>query len=139
MFPATTKGGGQCLGFPDVCKTPAPPAPFVPVPYPNMAMPNQANGSTVSKKVKICGKEACTTKTEISMSSGDEAGTAGGGMVSGKFKGPALYKKGSGKVMIEGAPAVHLTSMISMNGGSNGNMPAGVQVAPSQTKVTVMP
>ena len=139
MFPATTNAGGQCMGFPDVCKTPAPPAPFVPIPYPNIAMANQANGSTTSQKVKICGKNTCTTKTEISMSSGDEAGTAGGGMVSAKFKGPALYKKGSSKVSAEGTPIVHLTSMVALNGGSNANMPAGTQVAPSQTKVTVMP
>ena len=139
MFPASTKGGGQCMGFPDVCKTPAPPAPFVPIPYPNIAMPTQANGSTVSKKVKIGNKEVCTIKTEISMSSGDEAGTAGGGMVSAKFKGPALYKKGSSKVSAEGSAIVHLTSLIALNGGSNANMPAGQQIAPSQTKVTVMP
>ncbi len=138
MFPATTNAGGQCLGFPDVCKTPTPAGP-IPIPYPNIAMANQAKGSTTSKKVKVCNKNMCTTKTEISMSSGDEAGTAGGGVVSSKFKGPALYKKGSTKVKIEGAPAVHLTSMIGMNGGANANMPAGVQIAPSQMKVTVMP
>jgi hypothetical protein len=139
MFPATTKGGGQCMGFPDVCKTPAPPAPFVPVPYPNIAMLPQADGGTCSSKVKILNKEACTTKTEISMSSGDEAGSAGGGMVSSKMKGPALFKKGSSKVKVEGAPIVHLTSMVALNGGSNANTPPGAQIAPSQTKVIVMP
>ena len=139
MFPASTKGGGQCLGAPDVVKVPAPPAPFVPTPFPNIAMCNQANGGTCSSKVKILGKEVLTTKTEISMSSGDEAGTAGGGMVSSKIKGPALYKKGSSKVKVEGAPMVHLTSMVAHNGGSNANAPPGQQVAPSQTKVTVMP
>lgn len=35
-MPASTKGSGGGLGFPDVCKVPAPPAPFVPVPYPNV-------------------------------------------------------------------------------------------------------
>ena len=139
MMPATSKGGGQCVAFPDVVKIPAPPAPFAPAPFPNMADPAQANGSTCSSKVKILNKEVCTTKTEISMTSGDEAGTAGGGMVSAKIKGPALYKKGSSKVKVEGAPMVHLMSMIAQNGGSNANMPAGTQVAPSQTKVTVMP
>lgn len=138
MFPATTNGGGQCFGFPDVCKTPTPGGP-VPIPYPNIAMCTQAKGSSCSSKVKIAGKKACTTKTEISMSSGDEAGTAGGGVVSNKFKGPARYKKGSSKVSVEGAPAVHLTSLVGLNGGNNANMPAGLQVAPSQTKVTVMP
>ena len=29
------KSGGQSVAFPDVCKVPAPPAPFVPIPYPN--------------------------------------------------------------------------------------------------------
>jgi hypothetical protein len=138
MFPATTNAGGQCFAFPDVCKTPSPGGP-IPIPYPNIAMPNQANGSTTSQKVKIANKNACTTKTEISMSSGDEAGCAGGGVVSSKFKGPAQYKKGSSKVKVEGAPIVHLTSIVAMNGGSNANMPPAVQVAPSQTKVTVMP
>ena len=42
MFPATTNAGGMCMGFPDVCKTPIPPAGPVPIPYPNMAMVNQA-------------------------------------------------------------------------------------------------
>ncbi len=138
MFPATTNAGGQCMGFPDVCKTPIPPAGPVPIPYPNIAMANQAKGGTTSKKVKVSNKNMCTTKTEISMSSGDEAGTAGG-LVSSKFKGPALYKKGSSKVSVEGAPAVHLISMVGMNGGQNANMPAGTQIAPSQVKVTVMP
>lgn len=139
MFPASTKGGGSCLGFPDVVKVPAPPAPFVPTPFPNTAELTQAKGGTCSSKVKILGKEVCTTKTEISMSSGDEAGTAGGGMVSSKIKGPALFKKGSSKVKVEGAPMVHLTSMVALNGGSNANTPPGNQVAPSQTKVTVKP
>ena len=36
MFPIkSSKGGGTTISFPDVCKTPAPPAPFVPVPYPS--------------------------------------------------------------------------------------------------------
>jgi hypothetical protein len=139
MFPASTKGGGQCFVFPDVCKTPAPPAPFVPIPYPNFAMANQADGGTCSSKVKIDGQPTIVKGTEITMSTGDEGGTAGGGVVSSKFKGPALYKKGSGKVKCEGKELCHLTSITAQNGGSNANIPPGVQVAPSQTKVTVMP
>jgi hypothetical protein len=101
-------------------------------------MLTQASGGTLSSKVKIVGKKAATTKTEISMSSGDEPGTIGG-VVSNKFKGPAKFKKGSSKVKVEGSPIVHVTSMIGQNGVSNANHPAGVQVAPSQTKVLVMP
>lgn len=138
MFPASSNGGGQCAGFPDVCKTPSPAGP-IPIPYPNIAMLTQAKGSSCSSKVKIINKKAATTKTEISMSSGDEAGSAGGGVVSSKFKGPAKFKKGSSKVKVEGSPMVHLTSAVGLNGGSNANCPAGVQVAPSQTKVLCAP
>lgn len=138
MFPISTNGGGQCTCFPDVCKTPSPGGP-VPIPYPNIAMLTQAKGDTLSSKVKVMGKKVATVATEISMSSGDEPGTAGGGVVSSKFKGPAKFKKGSSKVKVEGNQVVHHTSMIGQNGVSNANNPAGVQVAPSQTKVTVMP
>ena len=137
MFPASSKEGGQCLAFPDVCKTPAPPAPFAPIPYPNMAMPNQADGGSCSSKVKINGQPTIVKGTEIPMSSGDEGGTAGGGMVSNKFKGPAKYKQGSGKVKFEGKGASYLGAMVGQNDGSNSNMPAGHQIAPSQTKVLV--
>jgi len=33
---------GVSPSFPDVCKTPAPPAPFVPIPYPNIAKSSDA-------------------------------------------------------------------------------------------------
>ncbi len=140
IMPASTNGGGQCACFPDVCKTPAPPAPSpVPVPYPNMAMLTQAKGSSCSKKVKISNKKTVVMNTEISMSSGDEAGCAGGGMVSNKFKGPAQFKLGSSKVKAEGKKVSYIGCMTGMNGKPNHNMPAGAQVAPSQTKVKVMP
>jgi uncharacterized Zn-binding protein involved in type VI secretion len=139
MMPASTNGGGDCFAFPDVCKTPAPPAPPIPIPYPNMAMLNQASSGTLSSKVKIMGKKAATKNTEISMSSGDEAGSAGGGMVSNKFKGPAKFKQGSSKVKIEGHEGAYHGAMIGQNDASNNNMPAGHQVSPSQTKVTFMP
>lgn len=139
MMPASTNGGGQCMtpGPTDVCKTPAPPAPFVPVPYPNIAMPAQAKGDTCSKKVKILSKKTLVHTTEIPMSSGDEAGSIGG-VVSSRFKGPCKFKNGAGRVLVEGKKMVYQTCLIAQN-GSNANMPAGLQTAPSQTKVTVMP
>jgi uncharacterized Zn-binding protein involved in type VI secretion len=137
MMPASTNGDGQCFAFPDVCKTPTPGGP-VPIPYPNIAMLNQASGGTVSSKVKIMGKKAATQDTEITMSSGDEAGSVGG-VISNKIKGSAKFKQGSSKVKIEGKGAAYLGAMVGQNDGSNSNMPAGHQVAPSQTKVTVMP
>jgi hypothetical protein len=139
MFPASSREGGQCFAFPDVCKTPAPPAPFAPIPYPNFAMGSQADGGSCSSKVKINGQPTIVKGTEITLSSGDEGGTAGGGMVSSKIKGPGKYKKGSSKVKCEGKELCHLTSMISHNGSGNANIPPGTQVAPSQTKVLIAP
>ena len=52
MFPASTKGGGMCFAFPNVCKTPAAPSPL-PIPYPSIGQLTNANGSTCSEKVKI--------------------------------------------------------------------------------------
>lgn len=135
MFPASTKGGGQCFAFPDVCKTPAPPAPPIPIPYPNIGMPNQA--TKTSTKVKFAGKSVVTKNSEIPRSSGDEAGVAKG-MVSSTNMDKITFKGGSSKVKIQGHACVHLTVMTGHNGG-NANMPAGAQVAPSQTKVLVAP
>ncbi len=135
IFPASTKGGGTCFAMPDVCLTPAPPAPPVPIPYPNTGMVNQAKKT--STKVKFAGKEVVTKKSEMSRSMGDEAGV-NKGVVSGMNMGKVSYKKGSSSVTIQGQQCVHLTSMTG-HYGSNANMPAGVQVAPSQTKVIIAP
>ena len=135
IFPASTTAGGNCLAVPDVCLTPAPPAPPVPVPYPNTGMVNQAKKT--AGKVKMVGKPVVTKKSEMSRSQGDEAGV-NKGVVSGMNMGKVVYQKGSSKVKIEGQPCVHLTCMTGHN-GSNANMPAGAQIAPSQTKVIVAP
>jgi hypothetical protein len=124
------------MAFPDVCKVPAPPAPFVPAPFPNIAMLTQGNPGTMSSKVKIGNQPAASKDTEITMSSGDEAGSIGG-MISSMIKGPCKFKSGSSKVKWEGKAAVHVTSPIGQN-GSNANAPGGIQVAPSQVKVIVM-
>lgn len=125
IFPITTTAGGQCVGFPDVCKTPAPPAPFVPVPYPNIAMLSDGSGA---KKTKAEGKEVLRKGDTIRMSSGDEAGSAGGGMVSNKIKGQAELSMGWDKVKVEGKAVAHLTVPAKQNGGPPYNVPAGVTV-----------
>ena len=135
IFPASTKGGGNCFAMPDPCLTPAPPAPPVPIPYPNTGMVNQAQKTAT--KVKFAGKEVVTKKSEISRSMGDEAGV-NKGVMSGMNMGKILFKKGSAKVKIQGQPCVFLTCMTGHN-GANANMPAGAHIAPSQTKVLVSP
>lgn len=133
MLPASSKQSGQCFAMPDVCKTPVPGGPPVPIPYPNTGMVMQVTGE--STKVKICNFGAVTKKTEMPRSMGDEPGTLGG-VVSNVNMNKIVYKKGSSKVKVEGQPLQHLTAMTGHN-GMNANMPSGLQVAPSQVKVLV--
>lgn len=135
MFPVSTTGGGMCQGTPDTCQVPAPPAPPIPTPFPNLGDMTQTNPGTASKKVKIENMAVVTKQSEIPMSSGDEAGPIGG-VVSGTIKGAVSFKTGSLKVKVEGNPAVFMTCVSSHN-GSNANMPAGLVIAPSQMKVVL--
>lgn len=134
MFPAATKAGGNAMGFPDTCKVPAPPAPPVPTPFPNMAMLNQANPGTCALMVKIMNQPACHKMTMIPMSSGDEAGVAGG-LVSSMIKGPAAFKMGVMKVKIAGNDAINQMKSLGQNGSSANAM--GTLLSPSQTKVII--
>ena len=134
MFPAATKGGGKCFSFPDVCKVPAPPAPPIPTPFPNMGEPPAATG--FSTKVKIDGQPAIMKGTQIPVTSGDEGGPLLG-VSNPMIKGPLEYKEGSSKVDVEGKPLSQLTSMTAHNGNGNANAPPGHHVAPSQVKVLI--
>jgi len=91
---------GITIAFPDVCKTPGPPAPFIPIPYPNIAKSGDTAKGT--KKVKVDGKPVCVKDSNFSTSNGDEAGTAGGGVVSSKIKGKAEFVNFSFDVKFEG-------------------------------------
>jgi len=91
---------GVTIAFPDVCKTPAPPAPFVPIPYPNIAQSSDTAKGT--KKVKCDGNSTCVKDSNFKMSTGDEAGSAGGGMISSKIKGKAEFVNFSFDVKFEG-------------------------------------
>ncbi|MEO0558954.1 MAG: PAAR-like domain-containing protein, partial [Bacteroidota bacterium] len=73
---------GITIAFPDVCKTPAAPSP-IPIPYPNIAMSSDTAKGT--KKVKMDGNPICVKDSNFKMSTGDEAGSAGGGVVSNKI------------------------------------------------------
>lgn len=136
MLPLSTNEDGECAAFPDVCDTPAGDD-VVPVPYPNSALLEQADMATVSTTVFIVGKNAATENTEIAMSSGDEAGRAGG-VVSGTTGGSCRFRLGSAVVLIEGYAAAFCGTRIEQN-GDNTNAPHGIQVAPSQGKVFVVP
>jgi len=91
--------GGMSPVFPDVCKTPTPGGP-VPIPYPNIG--KSSDTSKGAKKVKTDGKMPMVKGAKYSMTTGDEAGSAGGGIISSKIKGEAEYLMYSFDVKFEG-------------------------------------
>ncbi|MFT3765790.1 MAG: DUF4150 domain-containing protein [Minicystis sp.] len=126
----STKAGGQCFAFPDVCLVPSPGGP-VPTPLPNTAEVRNADATVAS--VLVSNKEVVVETSRIPTSTGDEAGT-GGGVVSGLIRGPATFKTASAKVYAKGKRVV-IHGATSAHNGDNANMPAGAQVSPSQSKV----
>lgn len=91
--------GGVSPSFPDVCKTPSPAGP-IPIPYPNIAKSSDTAKGT--SKVKCDGNPTCVKDSNFSMSTGDEAGSAGGGVASNKIKGKAEFVNVSFDVKFEG-------------------------------------
>ena len=91
--------GGITSAFPDVCKTPSPAGP-VPIPYPNIAKSSDTAAGTTT--VKCDGNPICVKDSNFAMSTGDEAGSAGGGVVSNKIKGKAEFVNFSFDVKAEG-------------------------------------
>jgi hypothetical protein len=90
---------GVTMAFPDVCKTPAPPAPPIPIPYPNVA--NSSDTAQGSKTVTCDGNPICLKDSNFKMSSGDEAGSLLG-VASNKIKGKAEFINYSFDVKVEG-------------------------------------
>ena len=82
----TTTDGGETFAFPNVCNTPSASG-TITIPYPSTGGYDDADDDTVSTKVTVANKYVCTTDTEISSTSGDEAGTSGG-VISGTPSGP---------------------------------------------------
>lgn len=130
MF-ANTQMGGMDSAFPDVCLTPAPPAPPVPIPYPNIA--NRPTAVPAVPTVLFGGAPAHNMSTVIPMSNGDNAGIAMG-VASGLVMGPSRCTTCATTVLIGGMPATRLTSTTLQN---STNAP-GACIAPSQTKVLLL-
>jgi hypothetical protein len=91
--------GGQSIVFPDVCKTPSPGGP-IPIPYPNIGKSSDADKGP--KTVTVNGKMPMVKEAQYKTSTGDEAGSAGGGVVSGSTKGPSEFMMYSFDVKFEG-------------------------------------
>ena len=91
--------GGISVVFPDVCKTPTPGGP-VPIPYPNIG--KSSDTTKGPKSIKTDGKMPMVKGAKYSMSAGDEAGSAGGGVISSKQKGECEFMMYSFDVKFEG-------------------------------------
>lgn len=99
MSVVTKDSNGTSVAFPDVCKTPSPAGP-IPIPYPNIA--KSSDTAKGSKTVTVEGNPPCLKDSHFSTSTGDEGGTAGGGVVSGKTQGKAEFVNYAFDVKIEG-------------------------------------
>ena len=111
------KGDGQTntAAPPDACKTPTPGGP-VPIPYVNMALSRDlANGTTT---VQIEGNSVAKADSNLSTSSGDEPGTAGGGLMSSKTKGKLTWGSHSSDVLFEGKGVIRFMDVAQHNGNS---------------------
>jgi hypothetical protein len=111
------KGDGQVntCAVPDVCKTPSPGGP-VPVPYVNVARDGDlVKGST---SVTLKGNPVALKDSNLSTSSGDEPGTAGGGLISSKTKGKMTWANASMDVKIEGKGVVRFLEPTQHNGNT---------------------
>lgn len=109
-------GGTFTAIAPDVCKTPSPGGP-VPVPYPNIAQSSDLDKGT--KEVKIAGKSVAIDGANLKTSTGDEAGTAGGGVVSSKTKGKLTWVSASPDVYFEGKGVIRFLEPTLHNGNTD--------------------
>jgi hypothetical protein len=129
MF-ANTQMMGMDMGFPDVCLTPAVPAP-IPIPYPNIAMGPTAIPSQVT--TLVLGAPMHNLGTTTPLTNGDNAGVATG-VASGTVMGPSRHLLGSFTMLVGGMPTTRLTSMSLQN---STNIP-GCRIVPSQVRVIVL-
>lgn len=101
--------GGMSMVFPDVCKTPAPPAPPIPIPYPNIGKSSDTTGG--SSSVKADGNMVMVKGAKYAMSAGDEAGNVGG-LISGTFKQECEFLLYSFDVMLDGKNVCRMGDML---------------------------
>jgi Domain of unknown function (DUF4150) len=108
-------GNQHVAAPPDVCKTPSPGGP-VPIPYVNVASDGDLAKGT--KKTQIEGKSVALESSNLGTSTGDEPGTAGGGIVSSKTKGKLTWGTASADVKFEGKGVVRFMDVTQHNGNS---------------------
>jgi hypothetical protein len=124
------------VAFPDVCETPAPPAPEVPVPYPNIDKASDHG----SRPVKVEGDMTSMPGTTYTPSEGDEPGTGGPGGAIGGLPGGAnpLIVAGIVIVLVVVVVAILLLAGDGNDGPDGNGGPApdgGLVIDPEMTSV----
>lgn len=132
VFPVMCVRSGQCTAYPDVCLTTTPAGPQ-PIPYPNLSNPADGGGS---EKVKTMNSNTLRKGDKINRSSGDNAGNAPGGTVSGQFMGVVEIKIGDPKVKVERL-SIAFHTVQTVHNGSNANAPTGGHIKATQFEVKV--
>jgi hypothetical protein len=124
------------VAFPDVCETPASPAPAVPVPYPGI----DKTSDHASRPTKVEGDMARMPGATYTPSEGDEPGTGGQGRAIGGFPG------GANPLLVVGAIIVVVVVVVTIyllagdgNGGPDGpggpGPDGGLLIDPDETSV----
>lgn len=122
MMVAANNGTGMNIGFPDVCLTPAAPAP-IPIPYPNLA--SHAMAVPFSPNIFFGFMPALNMAAKIPMTNGDNAGCA-----HPVFMQMGQFTLGNFFVLVNCIPAVNLLVPTT---GNMMNNPIGAQVVPNVT------
>lgn len=110
--------GGKGIAPGDVCLSPPPP-PAGPVPVPYVNVLSASDLTKGSSTVKIDGEStALEDSSEVATSTGDEAGTQGGNVITHKTKGKGFFQLWSFTVKVEGKGVCRHGDMMGQNGAS---------------------
>ena len=124
MLPASNRGVGMNIGFPDVCLTPVGPA-VVPIPYPNFAM--HAMAAPFAATVLVTAMNGLNMASMIPMTMGDQPGVA-----HPTIMGTGRFTMGNPIVSIEGLPGINLLCPTT---GNNMNDGLGAVLVPDAVNV----
>ncbi|RKH19235.1 DUF4150 domain-containing protein [Corallococcus praedator] len=120
------KSDGVSLAGPDPCLTPTP-SPS-PVPYMNEA--KSSDTAAGASSVLVDGVPLAIKSSYFALSTGNEPGTAGGGVVSGRIKGKASFVSYSFDVMVEGENVPRMGDAMQHNHGSPSNSMSPAELQP---------
>jgi hypothetical protein len=126
--------GGQSIATPDVCLTPI----VVPVPVPYVNVTSSSDATDTATSVFADGNPIMISSSSFATSLGDEAGTAGGGIMTTSISGSAAFTGSSFTVFAEGGNVPRLLDPMAQNcpGNDNGNALGPAEVQPNVEDAT---